>query len=348
MNVLYISGREISYVRNRVISNALSDLYEIEIIFNNSNSHLVRIISNYISIIKMKKKFDFTFIGFYGNPYFLLTKKFLPNIIFDSFVSTFDTLCYDREIFSPNSLFGKLTYFLDKYCLENSSHIIVDTNENIQFFHEVFNVPKRKMTRIFVSTDEDLFFPLENSPVRKEILFYGTLQPLHGLDVILKAARLLENECDYKFVVIGEKRKITQKINQTGVNKLRNLIVLPPINYNDLPKKIAEAAICLGGPFGTTPKARRVITGKTFQFLSMGKPIIVGNTKANKELLTHGYNSHFCDLGNSDQLADSILKIINDSNYRNYISKNGLNTYKEKANFQYVKEEIKKTITTFT
>jgi glycosyltransferase involved in cell wall biosynthesis len=347
MNSLYISGREISYVRNTVFSRALSDLYNTEIIFKNSNSHILRIISNYLAILKLKKSYDFVIIGFYGNPYLFLNKYFKSNIIFDSFVSTFDTLCFDRNLFSPNSLLGKLAFRLDKYSLEKANHIIVDTNENLSFYNSTFLIPKEKMTRIFVSTDENLFFPMKHKKPQKEIFFYGTMQRLHGVDVILRAANLLAKETDYKFVIIGDGKTLKESTNIIGKSNLDNVIFLPPIPYKELPDRIANSAICLGGPFGSTDKAKRVITGKTFQFMAMGKPIIVGNTNANKELLLNRFDAQFCDLNNAELLASSLLELINNPDYMDFLGKNALDTYQQKASYIYIKNSFQKIIQKF-
>jgi glycosyltransferase involved in cell wall biosynthesis len=346
-NSLYISGREISYVRNAVFSRALVENYSTDLIYSKSNSTLIRLISNFQSILRLKKRYDLVFIGFYGNPYLFLTRFFKSNIIFDSFISTYDTLCFDRKLFPPNSFLGKLSFLIDQYSLNRANHIIVDTNENLNYFNKTFKIPKDKMTRIFVSADENLFYPKQKFIQNKEILFYGTMQPLHGLEIIIRAANILSSETDYKFVIIGDiKSHKINKLSNIGLNG-NNVIFVPPIPYTELPIRIANSTICLGGPFGETEKAKRVITGKTFQFMAMGKPIIVGNTDANKELLTNRFDAHFCELNNAFELASVIYELINYPDYLHYIGRNALLTYHQKANFIYIKNSLNEVIQKF-
>ena len=48
------------------------------------------------------------------------------------------------------------------------------------------------------------------------------------------------------------------------------------VPLEELPRLIINADLCLAGPFGNTLQANKVITGKAYQFLSLGKVSIIG------------------------------------------------------------------------
>jgi glycosyltransferase involved in cell wall biosynthesis len=81
------------------------------------------------------------------------------------------------------------------------------------------------------------------------------------------------------------------------------------------------------GIFGASEKAKRVIPGKAFLALAMGKPLITGDSPAAQELFEHEKNVLLCDMGSSDALADAILRLKNDALLRQRIGKEGRKLY---------------------
>lgn len=344
MKVLFTSGRELEYVRNTVITNALKRYYHLITINDNSKNIILRYFKIYIKILRAKRDYKLTVVGFYGTPFMIFAQKlFKTKILFDAFVSTYDTLCFDRKIIKPNSILGRIIFLLDKKSLDNAHHILVDTNENKKYLHDTFDIPNKKITTVFVSCDEYLF-KSSQTKTNKIIFFYSTYQPLHGTLNIIEAAKIIENFSDYSFHIYGRGQEFDRCLRLSNEYLLKNVIFFDYISYNYLPNKISESSICLAGPFGDSPKARRVITGKTFQFLFMKKPIIVTNTSANKELLKPGFDAEFCEIGDPNSLAKSILKLINNEEYRMNIAQNGYNTYMIKASNVMINSQIKNLI----
>jgi len=115
------------------------------------------------------------------------------------------------------------------------------------------------------------------------ILFYGQFIPLHGIETIVRAAKLSRND-SLHWIIIGkgqEENKISSMLKDEPLN---NLTWLPWVNYDELIDWIRKSDICLG-IFGDTDKASRVIPNKVFQIIMAGKPLITRNSPAIKELL---------------------------------------------------------------
>jgi len=121
------------------------------------------------------------------------------------------------------------------------------------------------------------------------VFWYGNVLHVQGVGVILKAAKLLESNKNILFRLVGPIRKKYKKL--LDELRLTNVEFIDYIPYEKLPYEIAKADLCLGGHFSDLPKARRVIAGKTFQFLAMKKKTIVGELLANqvfcKNMLIH-------------------------------------------------------------
>ena len=87
------------------------------------------------------------FVGFFGQPLVPVIKKLTSKpIVFDAFLSAYDTMCFDRKKFKPDSCAGGFFYWLDKHSCEQSDRIILDTNAHIDYFLKTFGLPKGKIS----------------------------------------------------------------------------------------------------------------------------------------------------------------------------------------------------------
>ena len=127
------------------------------------------------------------------------------------------------------------------------------------------------MKVLYVGCDEHLFYPRESQIDENLVLYYSSYLPLHGMDVIVKSAKLLEKCTDLHFLIIGEGQEYEKVKKLVDEMDITNVELIPSIPLDQLPELIAKASICLAGHFGASEKASRVIPGKTFQLLAMAK-----------------------------------------------------------------------------
>jgi glycosyltransferase involved in cell wall biosynthesis len=344
---LFISGREIEYVRNSVIINGLkSQCVDVTICTGIGNSYISRYSRGIIKFIsKINDNYDAVIIGFLGQHLVPIIRPLTRKpIILDAVISVYDTLCYDRKTVSPTSLKGKLCYKLDKIACELSDFILVDTNAHKDYFINTFNINPNKFEKIYLTADDSVFYPRD---VPKEnnlfnVFYYGTHFPLQGVEYIVQSAKLLEEYKDIKYTIIG-KGMTSEKVRRIAKDlNIQNIEFIDWVPYDRLPLEIAKADICLGGHFGNTNKAKKVIPGKTFQFMSMKKPVIVGDHPANRELLTNGENALFVKPENPEDLAEKILELRNNEKLREKIAKNGYELYKKECSTELMGIKLKR------
>ena len=346
MKILFISGREPNYTRNAVILKGLRE-NDIEVIecTDSSDSYLFRYPKSFGKFIfKRKEDFDIIFIGFFGQPLVPIIRTLTNKpIVFDAFLSAYETMCFDRKRFKPNSLGGRFFYWLDKHSCEVADKILLDTNAHINYFVDTFGLKREKFQRVFVSADDSIFYlrqALEDEN-KFEVFYYGSYIPVQGIEYIIKAAKKLESYKDVEFKIIGkgmERRKIMELVQELNV---RNIKFIDWIPYKELPLEIAKADICLGGHFSVIGKAKRVISGKTFHFIAMKKPVIIGDNPANRELFEDRKNALLVEHANPDALADAILELKDDESLREKIAEEGYKIFKERCTPKIIGEEIK-------
>lgn len=263
-------------------------------------------------------------------------------LVFDAFVSLYDTYVFDRKQISLFSIRAKIYYFIDKLSCRLADIILLDTNCSVEYFNTKLGVEKTKLKRVFVGSDDSVFYPrpTEKRNDRILVVFWGSYIPLHGLEYIIKAAKLLEDVTYLRFILFGRGQNL-HKIKQLAIKlKVTNVkfhdIWIP---YSKFPNYIKDADICLG-IFGTTGKARRVIPNKVYEALAMQKAVITGNSPAVKEILKHEVHCVLCKLGNSNDLAKCITLLANNRNLRESIATNGYMLFKEKLTPKLIGQEV--------
>ena len=350
MKILFISGREPAYMRNAVILEGLRrNGVEIIECTSSSNSYLVRyskILGKFI--LNRKKDFDVFFVGYFGQPLVPIIKKLTNKpIIFDAFLSSYDTMCFDRKRFKPNSLGGRFFYWLDKHSCEAADKVLLDTNAHIDYFVNTFNLKRNKFQGIFVGADDSIFFPRN---VKKKghifkVFYWSIYHPLHGVEYIIRAAEKLKEYEDIKFEIVGagmEYKRIRELAEKLNLNNIRFIEWIPfKIFYTTIAQKISLADVCLGGHFSDIDKAKRAIAEKTFQFIAMKKPAIIGDNPANRELFEDRKNALLVEHANADALADAILELKDDESLREKIAEEGYRTFKERCTPEIIGKEIK-------
>jgi len=342
IKIIFTCGREPEYPRNALIRKALSQNYELVEVTDNSRWLPFRYPGLLWKLYKVTRRdHDLVFIGFHGQILTLFAKLFTKKpIILDAFTSIYDTFCFDRNKFSPNSLMGKISYWLDKKSAKISDIICLDTQAHALYYHNTFQIPESKLKVFLVGSDEEIFYPRKESVTESLILFYGNYLPLHGVTTIIKAAKLVEKDHKIYFKLLGSGHdfKIAHELAKNL--RVKNIEFLPPIPLQALPDFISQGDICLGGHFGRSEKASRVIAGKTYQCLAMAKPTIVGENPANHELLTHGFDAWFCEMDNADALAKAILTLLSDKKLLARLGQNGYQTFLQKASFSVIAAQI--------
>lgn len=342
MKVCYVPGRESTYSRTRTFINGLKK-NKVELIdcssAKKSSRRYFEILSKFL---KNRKKADIVLVGFLGQHLMLIIKKFTrKKIVFDAFLSVYDTMVFDKKITKQGSLKAKIYFWLDKKSCTLADIILLDTNQHIEYFHNTFNIKKEKFRRVLIGADESLFYPREEKKHRDFIVeFHGEFIPLQGTKYIVQAAKLLEKHKDIKFNMIGKGQTSDKALKLSKKLNLQNITFLGWKNPEEIPLCISEADVGLG-IFGETEKTRRVIPNKAYEIIAMKKPLITADTPAIRELFEHKKNAFLCEIKSPESIANAVLELKNNRELRNNIAKNGYETYKNYGTSAVIGKQLK-------
>ncbi len=304
-----------NYVRTSVILGALKLAKGVELYTAiNTNPSVVRYLQTTVRLIKQRiiNHPDIYIFGFRSHETFWIFRLITIGrpVIFDEFINMQQSLVGEKKILKKDSIFSKLSYQYVRLMHKSVRLILADTNLHAESSSKTYGTPIKKYRTLYVGTDEATFKPLKankNKQGKFSVFFYGNIEALHGVKHILESAKNLR-ESGIEFVIVGGKgsRKTVSYIsNYINDNHLDNVKYLEWVPFAKLPDYISNADVCLGGPFGATPQAKKVITGKTFQFLAMGRPTIVG--KIDEEIgFVDRKNCLLVEQGSTDKLTSAI------------------------------------------
>jgi glycosyltransferase involved in cell wall biosynthesis len=263
-------------------------------------------------------------------------------VVFDAFLSLYDSFVSDRKIVERGSLPAKALFLLDRYACKWASVVILDTRAHIRYFVDEFSVAPSKFRRIFIGADDALFSPrkIEESHDRFLVGFIGKFIPLHGLEFIVRAAKLLETNDDIQFIIAGEgqmKESMRSLAEELGV---KNISFRGWIPYEEVPVFLCPMDVCLG-IFGDTDKAARVIPNKVFEAMAMEKPVVTRRSPAADELLVDGRDALLCEAADPRSIADAVLRLKNDRELSQAVARGGRETFLANCGSKNVSEQLR-------
>jgi len=251
-------------------------------------------------------------------------------IVFDTFISDYDTLVLDRKVLKPNSLKARLVWWSDKLSIFLPTLSFLDTKQQVKFYEENFGTNPRKFRVVYVGGDDETFHPTPMPHNKGTVVYWhGSYIPLHGADIIIKAAKLLEKDKSISFHLVGKGQKYEECRKLASDFKLKNIKWEPVMGAHELPKRISKGDISLGN-FGASEKAQNVITHKAFDTIASGRPLITCDTRAHREVFTHGKDAWLVKPNDPNALAEGIRVLAKNRKLRERIAKNGLALYRKK------------------
>ena len=277
------------YVRARALRTAVSSAPDTQMVLvRNRHTNLLRFIEGPLRICKARifdrpDAYVITFRGYEMLLFMRLTLVRKP-IIFDELINFTEWMTEHGRIPSTGFRY-RLFRGWNRWMVKTCRTILADTDAHAEKSAKLNKLSIDTYQVIAVNTDESLFAPLPATEDRKEftVLYYGSMLPLHGVEYVLEAAKRLRREPGIRFHFIGGKRgsgiaRACQAAADSGARVTHESWV----PFEELPAVIHRSSLILGGPFGNTQQSQFVVTGKTYQALACGAPVLVGSNRVHE------------------------------------------------------------------
>jgi glycosyltransferase involved in cell wall biosynthesis len=355
LKICYVlSYRAPDYIRTRSILRALRQIPGVELHEAiNTDVGIPRYSETFRKTREIKKKYDpdVYFLGFRGHEFYWPLRSLVGKkpIVLDALMSPYASLSRERKFGTLGVVAASAWRILESSILNDADLVLTDTTPHLRFYQDEFSLPPDKLLALPVGAEESgtrisptKFINPKQHRDEMGVLFYGSFLPLHGVDIILDAASLLR-ELPIRFDFVGGNSRLARKFKTDCANKgVTRYTHRPWVSFDELINvTIPEADLCLGGPFGDTEQARRVITGKTSQCLALGKPTLIG--KIDEDIgFVDKQNCLLVQQGRPQALADAIQWAFYQRHHLSKIGEHGKSIYFEKLSVNVIKQRLAK------
>lgn len=248
----------------------------------------------------------------------LWAKLFRKKIIVDFYVSVYDTVVLDRKWFKEGSALAKLAGIIDHMFIRCASALVFLNRSEKEYYLRVCGMEKVDEKKVFIiPVGVDGRKPVKNnfvngnSPTLK-ICWWGSYQPLHGLDKVIKAAGMIrEKGLDVHWYFFGndEKKSLPYKklVEQLGLQDFCTISNDYTFSNGKLEPFLEENCDLALSIFGDSEKSFTVLPNKTLDACAMRCLLLSGNSSATKEYFD-GTSLFLCER-TPDDIAKTVEEI---------------------------------------
>ena len=238
--------------------------------------------------LKDTKDSDLIMVG-YDSPSLVVFFKFLTGrkVVYNALCSVYERLIVSRALARPFYIKAVYYWLLDFLAVHSANLVMVETDSQVKYFRKLFWVKQKKLFRAWTGVNEDVFYysqGVEKPPVFT-VMFRGQFLPESGVEYVVRAAKILENE-NINFVIHGGGQnddKIKKLIEELRPGNIKLMIDFLPAE--ELRTLMQKCHLSLG-QLSNHPRLKRTVPHKCYESLAMKLPYLTASNIGVLELLT--------------------------------------------------------------
>jgi glycosyltransferase involved in cell wall biosynthesis len=233
---------------------------------------------------------------------------------------------------NPDSLLhrglGKIAGFLYRRC----DRVVVVTPAFKQYLIENWKTPPDKISIVENGVETDLFSPGEvDAELSREVAadgkfvvgYIGTMGMAHGLETLVEAAAHLQTTApEVLFLLVGEGAEKDRIITLAKSRGLTNLRFVDQQPREKIPAYIRLSDACLV-LLKKTELFKTVIPTKMLEFMSCGRPLILGVDGQARKIMQEAQAGIFVEPEDAAALAQAVTRLAADAQLRSSLGNSG-------------------------
>jgi glycosyltransferase involved in cell wall biosynthesis len=220
-----------------------------------------------------------------------------------------------------NKIHFKLYYFFVKLFLERADAIIAMGKKQSIFYRSIQNKTKVIFAPNYVvsyrkRSCSKLFKTLSAKDPKilgkKIALYMGRIIKRKGLDYLIRAFKIVEDKYDDVYLIVAGSGKFSDYCKKLAVSlDVKNVLFTGYVKESDveLYYNICDVFVLPSIFLNEHPEPAGY---SVYEFMSVGKPVIVTDAVGARELVMNGVNGFVVKEKNVNELADALSKIVSD------------------------------------
>lgn len=274
----------------------------------------IRIFSEIIKNWQPLKKCDAIYVGYPGHvdvflAYFL-AKLLDKKLVFNPLLIVYIGFSEEQGILSKKSLMGFVLKQAESLIYKMCDLVFADTPFQEEFLKKVFGVPQNKLKVLPIGADDKFYHytPYTNKSKKIECCYYGLYSPIHGVEYIIEAARILKDNKNISFSMIGIGNTFEPNFKRAGKLGLKNVKFYYDVPESDHPKIMAKSDLFFGF-LAHTPTVDRVIPNKVYQGMAQGKLVVTADAPVTRSVFKNNENMILVKPEDPKALAQAIVDL---------------------------------------
>ena len=273
-------------------------------------------------------------------PALLLKRVLGVKIYYDVFIGLYDSIVRDRQL-TTRPAPGKLIHAYERFILKSVDRCFIDTVFHKDMLVSDYRLAEDRVMVIANPIAEDIWSSPARSAGKSGVIFWGTYIPLHGIDTIIAAARILQDRnSPIRLRLVGNGQELAKMQELAGSLKLGNIDFITRFIPMPELKALADESLCVLGIFSTGRKADRVIPYKVAQALCAAMPVITASTTASRDLAGDTGALYLVPPGDPEALAGAILEVCTNEATRNTLSLAGRSIYESRLSRKAIASQV--------
>ncbi len=248
---------------------------------------------------------------------------------------------------------GKLLISIDKWIKKEeefarkATNIIVVTEEAKKELANRANISPDKLV-VVPNTVRQAFFnekdtpaiPYKKSKNKFVLLYLGDTGERRGLDTVFESMAKLKHEIqNLVFVVVGKSSKrLEDKVSEFGLNE--EVKVMGWQNDTTFPEWIRNSDVCLS-PLHRNIHHDTTYANKIFQYMSLGKPVLVSDATAQEEVVVRVNSGLVHEAKNVEDFSQKLLRLYENKKLREELGKNGSEFVRNEFTWDKTSKDLK-------
>ncbi len=290
-----------------------------------------RVLKTYARLLLKFRKvsdFDILWVGYPGQfdvyMAWILTRLRRKPLVWDILMSIY-LVAIERNLDERSQFTVIMLRFFEGIALRLPDLLIQDTPQYAQWLHDTYDIPLGKFRLVPIGVDDENFYAVPKDKPDDgifRVVYYGTYIPNHGIEFMIEAARLLNEDKSIHFDFIGKGPDKAMAKALAKKYSLHNVSFIDWLDKADLVTHVARCDVCLG-TFSTTRQSLMTVHNKVYEGMAMKKVVLTGDSLAVRNQFSHCENIFLVERMNPASLADGIVFLKNNPQLVNHIKEKG-------------------------